>query len=98
VILPPPDPKAAVIGGLIVARPKDDLIFAWDVGQPLSRLRALTKTEGKKAIERASFGLFEPPPQGPLTVVPDPMPMTPPEPQSTREVLPAPRSGLLPIE
>ncbi len=78
VVLPPPDPKAALIGGMFAAGPKPDNVFTWDVGQPLTLLKQLKLLEGKKAIQEAEYGLYGPP--VPKTI------------EAIREIAPAPRA------
>jgi hypothetical protein len=83
--LPPPDPKQAVLGGVVVVGPKPEKYFTWEIGQPLSRIKELKYVDGVKAVQRAALGLTElasttiptPPPQ-PLEIAPMPK-LLPPE-------------------
>jgi hypothetical protein len=96
--LPKPDPRAAFLGGVIAAGPKPDLVYLWEVGQPMNRLKELTAEEGKLAVDMASQGLYAnenatfPPPKGSVTTPP-----TKAELPSNLELAPMPRL-IIPLE
>lgn len=53
VTLPAPDPKAAVVGGLVVTAPKAEKFYRWEYGKNLKQIVELSKPEADKAIRRA---------------------------------------------
>jgi hypothetical protein len=53
VTLPPPDPKAAVIGGMVVTAPKAEKFYRWHSDTSLKQIEELTKADAEKAIKRA---------------------------------------------
>lgn len=50
--LPPPDPKAAIIGGMVVTAPKAEKFYRWEYGTTLKQIVELSKPEAEKAIRR----------------------------------------------
>ena len=46
-------PAYAVVGGVFYAFPQER-IYAWKHGDPLSKAKELSGTEGQKAVQRAS--------------------------------------------
>ena len=59
VILPPPDPKAAVVGGLVVTAPQQEKIYRWENGRKLNEIVELKGKEADKAIQRAQSGFLD---------------------------------------
>ncbi len=53
VSLPPPDPRATILGGFVVTAPKPVKFYRWEYGKSLTDLVELTKAEADKAIQRA---------------------------------------------
>ena len=53
VTLPPPDPRATILGGFVVTAPKPEKFYRWEYGKNLNELVELTKAEADKAIQRA---------------------------------------------
>jgi hypothetical protein len=51
--LPPPDPRAMVLGGFAVTAPKPEKFYRWEYGKTLADLVELTKAEADKAVQRA---------------------------------------------
>ena len=51
--LPPADPKAALVGGMVVTAPKAEKFYRWEYGKNLSQIVELSKGEAEKAIQRA---------------------------------------------
>ena len=51
--LPPADPKAALIGGLVVTAPKAEKFYRWESGKNLKQIVELSKSEADAAIRRA---------------------------------------------
>lgn len=51
--LPPADPKAAVIGGMVVTAPKPEKFYRWESGKSLKQIVELSKPEAESAIKRA---------------------------------------------
>lgn len=51
----PPPPAAAVVGGAAVATaPPPEKVLVWRHGEPLSKVTALSPSEGQRAIDRAT--------------------------------------------
>lgn len=53
---PPPPPPAAVLGGLAAVVAPAETVFVWRHGDPLSLVKALSRTEAQKAVQRATAG------------------------------------------
>ena len=51
--LPPADPRAAVIGGMVVTAPKPEKFYRWEYGKNLKQIVELSKPEADAAIKRA---------------------------------------------
>jgi hypothetical protein len=55
----PLDPKAAVVGGLVVTAPQKERIYRWENGKKLSEIMELKGTEAEKAVQRAQSSLLD---------------------------------------
>lgn len=69
--LPPADPKAAVVGGMVVTAPKAEKFYRWEYGKSLKQIVELSKGEAEKAIRRAQTR-FLPAPDAKTTSTPPP--------------------------
>ncbi len=69
--LPPPDPKASVIGGMVVTAPKAEKFYRWESGKSLKQIVELSKPDAEKAIKRAQTR-FLPTPAATTTPAPPP--------------------------
>ena len=62
-VMPSPDPRATLFGGLAVALPKPEKYYRWDYGKSLKDIVELTKSDADKAIARSAAAwkaVFEP--------------------------------------
>jgi len=50
--LPPADPKAAILGGIVVIGPKVERYFRWEFGQTLKQIKEIPKAEADAIIPR----------------------------------------------
>lgn len=57
--LGPPDPQAALLGGLAVTAPRAEKIYRWNHGDPLSKIVELKGKEAEKAVQRAQTSLLD---------------------------------------
>jgi hypothetical protein len=99
--LPPADPKAAILGGLVVVGPKVERFYRWEFTQTMKQIKEIPKAEAD-AIIRKIQGLPATPQMEPAEKVnpfeakPKPMPEKPAEKQPDekdpeKEVAPMPK-------
>jgi hypothetical protein len=68
--LPAADPKAAVVGGLVVTAPKAEKFYRWESGKSLKQIVELSKGEAEKAIRRAQTRFLPAAPDAKTTSTP----------------------------